>query len=434
MSSKNIYGEQIEIYPDDNLLREKLTKRYTEIRNFSEKLTKSLLPEDMVIQSMTDVSPTKWHLAHTSWFFETFILREELDDYKLLNPQYPYLFNSYYVQAGERWARPERGLLSRPSVKEVFEYRKYVDDQMLRFIDKVSEETLEKYRVRINIGLHHEQQHQELMLTDIKHVLALNPLHPVFNNREDNFTADIPAMRFDSIAEGIYEIGFRGEGFFYDNEQPSHKVFLNAFEIADRLVTNGEYMEFIDDGGYENPLFWLSDGWMEVEKHGWKAPLYWEKNNGVWSSFTLNGYKEVNPSEPVTHISFYEADAYARWKGMRLPTEAEWEVASKNFEITGNFVEDNNFHPVPLNNETGKSKQFFGDVWEWTASPYVNYPGYRTPEGPLGEYNGKFMANQYVLRGGSCATSITHIRHTYRNFFYPHSRWQFMGMRLARDI
>lgn len=434
MSSKNRDESRLELNSNDTDLREKMIDRYKTIRKFSEELTQPLYHEDMVIQSMPDVSPTKWHLAHTSWFFETFILREVSDEYKLLNPLYPYLFNSYYVQAGERWARPQRGLLSRPTVSEVLIYRKYIDDNMLKFLSEASIEILKEYRIRINIGLHHEQQHQELMLTDIKHVLSLNPLHPVYNNRRDDFVLVVPEMKFDKFGEGVYEIGFEGEGFFYDNEKPRHKVYLNAFEIADRLVTNGEYLEFIDDGGYKNPLLWLSDGWMEVEKEGWKAPLYWEENEGEWSSYRLNGYKAIIPSEPVAHISFYEADAFARWKGMRLPTEGEWEIAVQNIEVQGNFAEDNNFHPLALNKERAKSKQFFGDLWEWSASPYVSYPGYKAPEGALGEYNGKFMANQYVLRGGSCATSVTHIRRSYRNFFYPNSRWQFMGLRLAKDL
>ncbi|RMD51102.1 MAG: ergothioneine biosynthesis protein EgtB [Ignavibacteria bacterium] len=426
--------DQYDILPDDPNKREKLIDRYKSVRNFSENLASHLIPEDMVVQSMPDVSPTKWHLAHTSWFFETFILIESGMGLKPFHELYQYLFNSYYVQAGERWMRPARGLLSRPSVKEVIEYRKYVDEKMLQFLNECSEDKLNEFFVNINIGLHHEQQHQELMLTDIKHVLSLNPLRPVFAEALPHEGIETVEMNFDEFEEGIYEIGYEGKGFFYDNEKPRHKLFLKEFAIADRLVTNSEYIEFIDDGGYENPLLWLSDGWSTVEENNWNSPLYWEKIDGEWFHFTLTGFKKVDLNEPVTHVSFYEADAFARWRGKRLPTEAEWEVASRKLKVAGNFVEDKNFHPVPLNNESKSSKQFFGDVWEWTSSPYTPYPGYKTPQGAIGEYNGKFMANQYVLRGGSCATSISHIRNTYRNFFYPHSRWQFMGIRLATDL
>lgn len=433
MSNKKSFSDSIEILKSDLNIRDKMLERYKSIRAFSEKISNNLEPEDMTIQSMPDVSPTKWHLAHTSWFFETFILREVNTNYKLLNDLYPYLFNSYYVQAGDRWNRPDRGKLSRPTVKEIMEYRKYVDKEILKFIKESDEQVLINYLIRFNIGLHHEQQHQELMLTDIKHVLSLNPLHPVFKEEKSSGDGTIPNLEYIEFQSGIYEIGYEGTGFFYDNEKPKHKVYLNEFSIANRLVTNSEFIEFIEDGGYENPLLWLSDGWAEVQKNDWTNPLYWERVDGEWFYFTLNGYKKVNPNEPVAHVSYCEADAYARWANKRLPTEAEWEVASEKLEIAGNFVEDWHLHPVPVNEESKDSHQFFGDVWEWTASPYVNYPGYKTPEGALGEYNGKFMANQYVLRGGSCATSVTHIRNTYRNFFYPHSRWQFMGIRLAKD-
>ncbi len=414
-------------------MRGNLIENYIKVRTLSGDITRTLLPEDMVIQSMPDVSPTKWHLAHTSWFFETFILKEAVNDYKLFNNNYPYLFNSYYVQAGERWTRAKRGMLSRPSVDDVFNYRKYVDDAMIEFMNNSSDAQLEDYKVRIKIGLNHEQQHQELMLTDIKHVLSLNPLNPVFISVEIDFKTKLEPMNFDRFQGGLFEVGYNESGFFYDNEKPRHKVYLNDFKMGDRLVTNGEYMEFINDGGYNNPLLWLSDGWAAAENN-WSAPLYWELSDNEWHYFTLSGFKKINPNEPVAHISFYEADAYARWKGMRLPTEFEWEIASEGKKIRGNFADNGIFHPVPLNEESAASKQFFGDVWEWTSSPYSPYPGYKTPEGAIGEYNGKFMVNQFVLRGGSCAASVSHIRPTYRNFFYPHQRWQFMGLRLAKDV
>lgn len=414
-----------------------LADSYQTVRNFTESLCQPLATEDYVIQSMPDVSPTKWHLAHTSWFFETFVLAKVNPDYKSLHPQYSFLFNSYYVQAGERHTRSERGLLSRPTVEGVYRYRHYVDENMLEFLNRAEEAQMEKVGSVIEVGLHHEQQHQELMLTDIKHVFSVNPLRPAYLNVKDSNSlhSTVPEMKWVPSPEGVYRIGHEGDGFAYDNESPRHREFLEPFRIASRLVTNREYLEFMEDGGYQRPELWLSDGWYTVESNKWKAPLYWEKRDGCWWYFTLSGMRELDLDEPVCHISHYEADAYARWAGARLPTESEWEVAASNLSAEGNFVENGNYHPVALSkeNRNGELMQMFGDVWEWTGSPYTPYPGFKTLPGALGEYNGKFMANQMVLRGGSCATSKSHIRKTYRNFFPSGARWQFMGIRLAQD-
>ncbi len=419
---------------ESNTDRKDLINRFKNVRSFSLLLCEPLETEDFVIQSMPDVSPTKWHLAHTSWFFEAFVLHKANPNYKSIHPLYNYLFNSYYIQAGERWFRPNRGLLSRPTVKQVFEYRSYVDEHLINFIETCSEEAFNEYAPVIEIGLNHEQQHQELLLTDIKHVLSFNPLRPVYSEREIIITNNINSLNWIEFDEGVFETGHNGKSFCYDNETPVHKEFINSFALADRLVTNREYLEFIEDAGYEKPTLWLSDGWATVENEKWKAPLYWEKKDGAWYNFTLNGLRKVNPDEPVCHVSHYEADAFAAWKGKRLPTEFEWEVAATSPGIEGNFVDNKKFHTVPLkeNNANGL-KQMFGDVWEWTQSAYLPYPGYKPLPGALGEYNGKFMSGQMVLRGGSCATSKSHIRKTYRNFFPPHSRWQFTGIRLAKD-
>jgi len=390
--------------------------------------------EDFVVQTMPDVSPAKWHLAHTTWFFETFILREANINYKLFNKYYSYLFNSYYVKAGQRWNRPQRGLLSRPTVKEVFSYRNYVDDRMKKFILNSNENTFNHFSTIIEIGINHEQQHQELMLTDIKHVLSLNPMNiglKEFKSVKANKISKIQWVKFN---KGLFTIGFKGKGFFYDNEKPLHKVYLNDYFIADRLITNKEYIDFIEDDGYRRADLWLSDGFATVEKYNWNAPLYWKNINGKWYYFTLSGLRKIEPNEPVCHVSYYEADAFARWLGARLPTEAEWEVAANNLKLEGNFVENNFYRPIPFIKSRKILKQFFGDVWEWTSSAYLPYPGYKIPSGTIGEYNGKFMSGQMILKGGSCVTSASHIRKSYRNFFYPHQRWQFMGIRIAKDL
>lgn len=413
--------------------RQLLIEKYQAVRNFFNTLCEPLVTEDYVIQSMPDVSPTRWHLAHTSWFFEAFVLQNAVKNYKSLHPQYSFLFNSYYVQVGERFTRADRGLLSRPTVKEVYEYRLYVDKNVSDFISSCTVDQFKQFGPVIEIGINHEQQHQELMLTDIKHVFSRNPLHPVYSNQYLPIVDHVPEMSFKKFDKGLYEIGHPGNDFGYDNEFPRHKIYLEPFALANRLVTNRDYMDFIDDGGYKKTELWLSDGFSKAEKNDWQAPLYWEKKDGEWWNFKLTGFHKVDLNEPVCHISYYEADAFARWAGYRLPVESEWEIAAEKLPIAGNFVEDRNFHPTAVS-EDGPLKQMFGDVWEWTMSPYVPYPGYKTLPGALGEYNGKFMSNQMVLRGGSCATSFSHIRKYYRNFFYPDSRWQFMGLRLAKDI
>ena len=413
--------------------RDALLNKFNVVRKQSEKLCSSLETEDYVIQSMPDASPTKWHLAHVSWFFEAFILSKADEGYKSLHPQYNYLFNSYYVQVGERWTRNMRGLLARPTVKDVLIYRNYVDKMMTDFITISDEKKLKQFYSIIETGLHHEQQHQELMITDLKHVFSLNPLNPVFKSREIEFDKVVPNFSLIKFDGGIYEIGHDHHGFSYDNERPRHKVLLDDFQITNRLVTNAEYSKFIEDGGYKDAKHWFSDGFAIVEKENWQAPLYWRMIDGQWWQFTLNGLRKVNPAEPVCHVSFYEADAFARWAGYRLPAEFEWEIVSRYMKIKGNFLEDENFHPVPLTENTSQVNQLFGDVWEWTSSAYLGYPGYKPLAGALGEYNGKFMSGQMVLRGGSCATPVSHIRNTYRNFFPPNARWQFSGIRIAKD-
>lgn len=419
-----------------------LLRRYRDVRRFTEFLCEPLEPEDFVIQSMTDASPTRWHLAHTTWFFETFVLLKALPGCRAYNYDFSFLFNSYYNLIGSQFPRYQRGLLSRPTVREIFAYRRHVDAKMIELIERGVNLLSPDIIAVIETGLHHEQQHQELILTDIKHVLSCNPLYPVYRRRSaaSDQTAPQP-LRWRRFDEGIREIGMPCEnGFCYDNESPRHRTFIHAFELANRLVTNGEYLAFIDDGGYRRSELWLSDGWAAVESEQWRAPLYWERQDGGWWRFTLSGLHEVDVHAPVTHLSHYEADAFARWSQARLPTEAEWETAAEHCVIDGNFAESGVYDPRRLNPESSQSttstpllQQLFGDVWEWTASPYVGYPGYTPPPGALGEYNGKFMSSQMVLRGGSCATSRSHMRRTYRNFFPPNTRWQFSGLRLARN-
>ncbi|MEW6212540.1 MAG: ergothioneine biosynthesis protein EgtB [Acidobacteriota bacterium] len=407
--------------------------RYREIRQATRALCETLSSEDCAAQSMTDCSPTKWHLAHTSWFFETFILESALPDYAHFNPQFRILFNSYYQAVGDQYARPQRGLLSRPSLAEVFDYRQHVDRCMTSVIEDEKLFTPAVTDV-LEIGLHHEQQHQELILTDIKHLFSFNPLRPRYRPRSALQPSKTEPLRWHNFTEGLKWIGHEGAGFAFDNEQPRHRVFVHPFEMASRLATNGEYISFIEDGGYRRPELWLSDGWYAVKDFGWSAPLYWEREGDRWFAHTLSGRRELNTNEPVCHVSYYEADAFARWRGARLATEMEWETAAEGVKIEGNFVEDGLLHPAPQQKATDRPAQLFGDVWEWTASPYIPYPGYHLPSGAIGEYNGKFMCNQMVLRGGSCATPRSHIRASYRNFFPPTARWQFSGIRLTRDV
>jgi ergothioneine biosynthesis protein EgtB len=412
-----------------------LETRYRAVRRQSEQLCEPLQVEDYVIQSMADASPVKWHLAHTSWFFETFVLTPFLRGYQPFHAQYGFLFNSYYNSVGPRWSRPERGLLSRPTVAEIYQYRAHVDEQMRRLF-QAGQARAELTDIVV-LGLNHEQQHQELLLTDLKHAWAANPLHPVYHAALPEAGAQ-PTSRWVPFAEGLAWIGHEGQehGFAFDNESPRHRVFLEGFELASRLVSNAEYLAFIEDGGYERAELWLSDGWATRQTMGWTAPLYWAKRDGIWQVYSLAGMRPLNPSEPVCHLSCYEADAFARWAGARLPTEAEWERAAGNSALAGHFAEGGRFHPAAAaaHGDAGPLHQLYGDVWQWTASPYVGYPGYRPARGALGEYNGKFMCNQLVLRGASCATPRSHARVSYRNFFSAAARWQFSGIRLAKDF
>ena len=412
-----------------------LKERYIQVRNQSLKLCEPLSTEDFVAQPVVDVSPPKWHLAHTTWFFENLLLVPQKRDYKPFHPDYSFLFNSYYESLGERVMRPDRGNMTRPTVEEIYNYRKYVDGHMLEFFDRGA--STEEVNYIIEVGLNHEQQHQELLLTDVKYILGHNPLFPVYAPDKNQAPQKHPATNenYLTLPEGVYQIGYDGSRFYYDNEKGVHKAYINGATLLDRLVANGEYLEFINSGGYGEFSHWLSEGWEWVKQNQIKSPLYWHLIDGRWHQYTLAGLKEVDPDSPVTHISYYEADAYARWKGKRLPTEFEWEAAAKEHfdrEVpSGNFVEDELYHPV---SRREGSRQFFGDVWEWTGSAYLAYPRYKRAAGALGEYNGKFMVSQMTLRGGSCATPRNHIRYSYRNFFHPALRWQFTGFRLAGDL
>ena len=408
----------------------RLTETYHGIRQTSIRCCAPLTVEDHSLQSMPDASPAKWHLAHTTWFFETLLLTEHLPGYRAFHPAFRNLYNSYYNAVGDRPLRALRHTLTRPTLDEVHAYRSHVDEAMTHLL------ALELPPAVVDLvvlGLNHEQQHQELILTDVKNGLALNPLRPAYRepfDAEANSPTTAPALRWHSFPEGVFPVGFEGDGFAFDNESPRHNVFLAPFRLASRLVTNDEYMQFVREEGYSTAMLWLSDGWDCVRANQWSAPLYWEKRDGEWWHYTMDGMQPVCADEPMCHVSYYEADAFARWAGARLATEFEWEVAAHSCAVEGNFMDSQAFHPRPAH-ESGTLTQMFGDVWEWTASSYLPYPGFRTAPGAVGEYNGKFMCNQMVLRGGSCATPQSHIRRTYRNFFPPHVRWQFMGIRLA---
>lgn len=408
---------------------EDIAQQYARIRQQTLRLCRNLDPEDMVPQSMPDASPTKWHLAHTTWFFETFILQAHIPNYTPFDTRFQHLFNSYYVSAGSRYERPMRGLLTRPRLDAIMQYRERIDEHMLRLLDGQDPAVSSL----ATVGLHHEMQHQELILTDILHLLAQNPLKPKIFERKVPKSESL-ACQMLRQSEVIVEVGAEPEGFSYDCERPKHKTYLSAHALANRLVTNGEWMQFMADGGYDEPLLWLSDGWNCKEQKGWQAPLYWQKLDEQWHQFGLDGLHEVDLHAPVCHVSYYEADAFARWAGKRLPKEHELEVAACNTEEQGNFIEDEYFRPVTQLHGEDKLKQLYGDVWEWTQSAYLPYPKFKAEQGALGEYNGKFMVNQFVLKGGSCATAKHQIRASYRNFFYPHHRWQFSGLRLAEDI
>ncbi|MGH8214275.1 MAG: ergothioneine biosynthesis protein EgtB [Rhodanobacteraceae bacterium] len=411
-----------------------LIAAYAHVRDRTAALCVSLAPEDTVPQSMPDASPAKWHLAHTTWFFEEFVLGRFAPGYRRVHEGWDYLFNSYYQTVGPMHARPRRGLLTRPTLDEVRNYRAHVDGSMRRLLAEQSDDP--ELLARVTLGLHHEQQHQELMLTDLQHLFSMNPLEPAYGGSPALPLSAAVELRFMTGRQGIVEIGHAGDGFAYDNEGPRHRELLHPHAIANRCVTNAEFREFIDGGGYDNPVLWLSEGWDTVSREGWKHPLYWD--DALETAFTLAGRRAIEPAAPVCHISFFEADAFARWAGARLPTEAEWEASAQALGVQGNFADAGVLRPLPAgasraDSQAGAPVQMFGDVWEWTASPYVGYPGYRPDAGAIGEYNGKFMCGQWVLRGGSCATPAGHVRASYRNFFYPAARWQFSGLRLARD-
>jgi ergothioneine biosynthesis protein EgtB len=412
----------------DKANRQAILERYFTVRRESEALCAPLSAEDHIIQPMADASPPRWHLAHTTWFFETFVLAAANPAYRPWHEAFAYLFNSYYNLVGPQYPRPKRGLLSRPSVADIYQYRHVIDERMADFLGS---DPAEAFLGVVEMGLHHEQQHQELLLTDFKYTLWCNPLYPVYRDWPTEPARPAPPpLRWIEGQAGLAWIGHAGEGFVYDNEGPRHQTFLPAYALASRPVSNGDYLAFINAGGYREPALWLSLGWDFVRKEQWQAPLYWVEAQDGWQEFTLAGLKPLNLDAPVCHVSFFEADAYARWAGARLPTEAEWEVAATALAPLGQFADAGRYHPRPAT-EDGLV-QLFGDVWEWTASAYLPYPGFAISAGAVGEYNGKFMCNQYVLRGGSCATPEGHIRPTYRNFFPPEARWQFSGFRLAK--
>ncbi len=411
-----------------------MSSQYRTVRTATERLAAPLSAEDCVVQSMPDASPVKWHLAHTSWFFETFVLAPYAPGYRQFHPSFRVLFNSYYNGVGDRHPRPRRGLLSRPSLEEVRAYRAHVDAAMMEFLGGGLPRP--EPAGLIELGLNHEQQHQELILTDVLHLLSCHPLSPAY--APAHAVGDASAIRAHPLqwidfAEGVVEIGHDGAGFAFDNETPRHRQFLDAYSLASRAVTNAEYLTFVDDGAYRRPELWLSEGWDWMTSNAIDAPHYWRREPGGWHEFGLHGLQSLSLTAPVCHVSLYEADAYARWAGGRLPSEAEWEVAARGYAVAGNFIESGSLAPQPADTADGPLRQLFGDVWEWTRSSYDPYPGYRPASGAIGEYNGKFMCNQHVLRGGSCVSPASHLRASYRNFFPASARWQFTGIRLARD-
>ena len=433
MNSTATTGRAVDSLPldeaDSAIAVEALVDRYRSTRLLTERIVSGMRAEDMQLQSMTDASPAKWHLAHTTWFFETFILKNR-SDYKPFNANYHFLFNSYYNSVGDQFQRPERGMLSRPQVAEIMAYRNYVDEAMHGYLNELQDS---KIRDVILLGINHEQQHQELILTDIKHAFAKNPLFPPLIDNRQMQDRPLPALEYRVYDGELQDIGNNSLDctFCFDNETPRHAVFIAPFKIANRPISNGEYLQFIEDGGYQNPLLWLSDGWSLVRRLGLACPAYWHKLDDGWYEYTLAGLQPLNMNNPVCHINYFEACAFATWAGKRLPTEFEWEVAATQQPVTGNVLDMAVLHPRPAD-DAGLA-QLYGDVWEWTSSAYAAYPGFKPAQGALGEYNGKFMCGQYVLRGGSCATPKGHIRSSYRNFFYPHSYWQFSGVRLAAD-
>jgi ergothioneine biosynthesis protein EgtB len=412
----------------DRTAQESQQERYHHIRKASTDLVAPLMVEDMMVQSMPDASPTRWHLAHTTWFFEYFLLAANLPDYRPYQQGWDHLFNSYYYSVGDMYQRAARGLLSRPTVAEILSYRVHVDHFISELISIRRDDS--KFCFLLELGLNHEQQHQELILTDIKHALSLNPLRPTYRKDLQLPATTCTAMDFIDCKGGIVEIGADSTAFCFDNETPRHPILLQDFRLGSRLVSNAEYREFIDDGGYQRSEWWLSDGWATIRSRNWNRPIYWAAD--LDSEFSLLGEIELDPNRCVSHVSYYEADAYARWAGARLPSEAEWEHVAARQTVRGNLLEARHFHPAGAEPDAAIS-QLFGDTWEWTQSPYSAYPGFRPLAGSLGEYNGKFMCNQMVLRGGSCVTPAGHVRASYRNFFYPDARWQFSGIRLVMD-
>ncbi len=417
----------------ESTIAQTLAKRFTDVRRMSLRLCKPLLIEDFGLQAAPEVSPPKWHLAHTTWFFETFILKKFLPDYHEYQANFDVLFNSYYQGVGPQYLRPNRGLLSRPTLEQVEEYRDLVDEHVIDIINKQGDNSA--LTELILLGINHEQQHQELLLTDIKFSFSFNPLYPTYAHSALNAQL-IPAgpLKWTAFEKQTFTQGYAGNQFHFDNETPAHEVIVQPFHIANRLITNREYLQFIEDGGYDDPLLWLADGWQERQQQQWNAPLYWYNKEGDWLEFTLHGLQPLLLDSPVTHVSYYEADAYARWVGKKLPTEAQWELAKSYTKVTKPQLlkekENYSFHPLPAT-RSGLLSQLLGSCWEWTQSAYLPYPGYQPLAGAVGEYNGKFMCNQMVLKGGSCVTPYTHIRSSYRNFFYPKDRWQFSGIRLV---
>jgi ergothioneine biosynthesis protein EgtB len=407
-----------------------LTRFYHSVRQATRALGAPLSDADATVQSMPDASPAKWHLAHTTWFFETMVLAPHLPGYRVFDENFNFLFNSYYEAIGGRQPRPKRGMLTRPDLKTIYGYREHVDAAVEKLL---ASEPAPIVSELLELGCHHEQQHQELLLTDILNLFAQNPLRPAYRVPTPMLLEPgAPAPEYQKFAGGLIEIGHEGEGFAFDSEGPRHRVFTEPFRLADRLVTNKEWLDFMTDDGYRNPLLWLSDGWARVRAEGWSMPLYWEEHAGTYSTMTLWGLQPVEPGAPVTHVSYYEADAFATWMHRRLPTEAEWEHAARDAPRAGNFVESGRLRPKPAA-ASGALRQMFGDVWEWTRSAFLPYPGFHPVAGAVGEYNGKFMSGQFVLRGGSCVTPADHVRASYRNFFPPEARWQFSGVRLAED-
>lgn len=414
--------------------QEQVQAIYQQVRNHWDKLCKPLVREDYVMQTEAGVSPPKWHLAHTTWFFEEFILKNNHSSYSIFNEQYPYLFNSYYNSMGQYMEKSSRGMVSRPVLDDVLAYRRYVDEAMMELLQQADEKSMAALQPLVNLGLNHEQQHQELFLMDIKNIFYHNPLNPVYHETDLPVSTAQP-LDWHAVEEGLTRIGYEGEGFCYDNEQPRHKAWLQPHALATRPVLNGEFLEFIEAGGYRDSRYWLSDGWDAVHRYNWFAPKYWIKDERGFKIMTLNGLKKLDENEPVSHVSYYEADAFARWKGLRLPTEFEWEHTARDHRVAGNFMDDECYHPIMPEQFDGEPcAGLYGNLWEWTMSPYSPYPGFQKLAEGVNEYNAKFMCNQFVLRGGCCATPADHIRPTYRNFFYPEDRWQFSGFRLAKDL